>query len=253
MTLDQFHFAAFKKMVANLVPKDSGSRKSPHRWAASTNLGARLPDEIMTRESLLQLVADPKTGTPEICWSILAWGGMHGKNRDALIELRAPTDEWLRVAEAVRRGTHSRESAYDAFFQLKEERKLPGMGPAYYTKLIFFLMPRNGHERVGYIMDQWLGCSINLLVGDEVVLMDCTHSWKRVKGVLELSSDFTVSKFNDGARYEQFCSCVEEVAAEIGKEPEMVELLLMSGGGKTKQAWRKHVIKHRRLMQKKVR
>ena len=245
MNLNMKHFEAFKASWSGEVPKDPGSRNSPRDWASSTNLGIRLPNETMTRELLFKIVADPAIDTPEICWSILAWGGMHGGNRDALIT--SPDKEWLNVAKAVRDGEHSRGSAYDSFYGLKANNRLPGMGPAYYTKLIFFLMPRNGALPVGYIMDQWLGCSINLLFGSEIVLMDCTHSWKLSKGRPAVGSNFTVSKFNERKRYELFCGCIEKIADEIGIEPEMVELLLMSGGGKTKRPWRAHVIEHRSM------
>ena len=52
-----------------------------------------------------------------------------------------------------------RVGAYKQFHRLVNEKKLTHMGPAYFTKLIYFL----GSKQNGYIMDQWTARSMNLL------------------------------------------------------------------------------------------
>lgn len=121
------------------------------------------------------------------------------------------------------------------------------MGPAYYTKLIFFLMPRTGGCNPGYIMDQWVGCSINLLASSRVVLMDYSLMWKRFKGGVRQEASFVVSDLNDEKHYEAYCCHIEEVAKRIGRKPDDTELLLMSEGGRIKQQWREYVIQNRQV------
>jgi len=177
-----------------------------------------------------------------VCWSILAWGNMHGRHRDDLIKQK--DRGWLELASAVRSGKHTRQSAYDAFSRLRREKKLSGVGPAYFTKLIYFLMPRHTNNPVGYIMDQWVACSINLIAEHQIVLMDANYRWRRVLKKLALKAENIVSDLNDGAVYEQYCQKIETLAARIGKEPDEAELLLMSEG-RGDGAWRTYVVNNR--------
>ena len=175
------------------------------------------------------------------CASILAWGGMHRLHGKKLFE----TTDWLKTAERIRAGELDREQAYDQFAELRLRGSTPGMGPAYFTKLIFFLAPRTDRSPApGYIMDQWTACSVNLLLGNpDAVLTDCSYTWK--KGA-QRDSSYTVSEFNDGARYELFCSAIEALAKILGLPPSEAELLLLSEGGKKPLTWRSYVKRHRR-------
>lgn len=201
---------------------------------------------IFNRTRLIAMQADPGIGTLELCIAILAWGGMHRRNRDHLF--KQPAEPWLKAANAIRAGELSRSQAFDAFATLCHQGAIPGMKPAYFTKLIYFLMPR-GRTPVGYIMDQWLGCSINLLCGREVVKMDHALNWhqeKRANGP-ERRLTSHVSAWNTGRDYERFCSAIETLAATMGPgwDPEATELTLMSNGGKKPGAWRAHVKRER--------
>ena len=199
------------------------------------------------RPRMIAMQANPEVGTLELCIAILAWGGMHRKNRDYLFE--KPVEAWLGVACAIRSGEHLRSTAFDAFAALYHQGVISGMKPAYFTKLIYFLMPRGGVP-IGYIMDQWLGCSINLLCGHEVVKMDHTLTWHREKRATLPERRLTshVSAWNDSRDYERFCNAIESLSAMMGSQwnPETTELSLLSTGGKKPGAWRAHV-KERRL------
>jgi len=121
------------------------------------------------------------------------------------------------------------------------------MAPAYFTKLIFFLRGADVAD-TGYIMDQWAGCSVNILTGDPcAVLMNATYTWKvPKKGPKKLAADFQVSEHNTAEDYERFCRVVDEIAVITKLPPHDAELLLMSEG-KGKGAWRKYVVDNRRL------
>jgi len=117
------------------------------------------------------------------------------------------------------------------------------MGPAYFTKLIHFLMPFNNYGRpVGMIMDQWAGCSINVLLGTNLIRMDATFTWNAEN----VSSKYTVSNTNNAQIYEAFSAAVHQLAGLVGRTVEVVDRAFLSIGGNNPGSWRQHVIANRR-------
>lgn len=57
--------------------------------------------------------------------------------------------------------------AYAKFFNLKMSKKMQGIRPAYYTKLIFFF-----GDQSGLIMDQWTARSTNLLLNSREIELE---------------------------------------------------------------------------------
>lgn len=159
--------------------------------------------------------------------AICAWGGMRVHWGQALFEC---SHEWLPALEAIVNGGMPRAQIYEQFRALRADGKLPGMRPAYYTKLIFFLCS-NAH---GYIMDQWTDRSINLLFNANIQLLDGRF----------------VSDQNDGTVYETFCLHEETVANELAEAtgapvtPEIAEMALFSCGGQQGRSWRQYVRTH---------
>jgi len=190
------------------------------------------------RDDIFSLVSDTSVDTLSLCAAIFAWGGMradHGK------KLFIEQNRWHGTVDAVRSNKLSRRDSYCLLHKLRLDKSLPGMGPAYFTKLIFFLRGRNV-EDIGYIMDQWTGCSVNVLTSDpRKVLMNVTCTWRSAE---EVQSDFTVSDLNDADRYEQFCCAIDQLSSELKLGKVDTELLLMSEG-RGKGIWRKHVIANR--------
>jgi len=238
----QDHLSAFRKMAGRVTIADPPAKLVPRLWAKATGMGESLPATRQTRASLLALAANDAVSTAAVCWSILAWGGMHGRHRDALHQ--QADYRWLRIAQEIRAGERTRRESYEVFADLRREQSLSGMGPAYFTKLIFFLMPRQSVHPVGYIMDQWVACSINLLAGRDIVLTDANFRWASVHKHRKLQSTFVVSDLNDGAAYEDYCCHIERLARELSQAPDATEWLMMSEG-RGLGAWRRHVIEHR--------
>jgi len=194
------------------------------------------------RNDVLRMAQDPAKKTPDIVATILAWGQMHRGSRNRFFEQE--TTDWLTACDDLRAGKFSRADAYTKFSELQAQGKMKGMGPAYYTKLIHFLLKRDqGHPAPGYIMDQWAGCSVNILCGRQVVLMDSTFVWNK-SGALK--STYIVSNQNGPDRYEEFCSILDRLAAKIGRTPEETDRAIMSEGGKSPKPWRGFVIENRR-------
>jgi hypothetical protein len=185
----------------------------------------KLPSDPEFRHDVMEKVAnltDTVVSGDEIrliCASVLAWGGMRKNSFQSLFNIER-TEKWLELSKRLRIDVElTREQAYLEFLEIRGERvpdtsqgksKLLGMGPAYFTKLIYFLQPTSASRR-GYILDQWAGWSINELfpdVADPIVKMDETYSVSSKKSV---SVSMTVSDANDATSYENFCSKIDEL------------------------------------------
>lgn len=223
---------------------DNGGR-SPHAYhnVIDKELLSKIADEKNTKDELFELIKQDKESTPGICLKILSWGAMHSASLKTVFEDYKQA-AWLKLAHKIRCGQYNRQDAYEEFAELRRNRLLVGMGPAYFTKLIFFLMPGNSNQPRGYIMDQWVASSVNLLAGQNIVLLDANYSWNKD---VKLQNSFYVSDFNKSADYEKFCLQVEQIAYDIGKTPIDTERVLMSQGGRHKYAWRQYVLENRKV------
>lgn len=250
------HFARFVALFPSPPSFVEGTKqegKSPAAWFNKldrTKLGSTigaLPLAV-NRNSLLAMAADSGIGTAELCISIFAWGGMRGNHRDLLFA--RPIAPWVAIADRVRRNQLSRSEAYDTFAKLRtngDGNPIAGMGPAYFTKLLYFLAPGTPESPKGYIMDQWLGCSVNLLTGKQIVKLDQQVKWQIRDGRAEQVVDSIVSNVNSGQDYEKFCQIVEAVSVKLGASwtPELTERALIADGGKSAHPWRTYVKKQR--------
>ncbi|MGO8015421.1 hypothetical protein AB9E19_10760 [Rhizobium leguminosarum] len=255
MTLDlvEKHVLVFAKAYSSPPRFDADAEEggSPAQWFAEVKgsehgLNCKELARTTNRAQLLAMSAEKETGIDVLCVSVLAWGGMHRANRDRLFERSAAP--WLAVARRIRSGSLSRRAAFDEFANLradKKEKAMLGMGPAYFTKLIYFLMPETPDK--GYILDQWAGLSMNMIAGVNVVKMDETVTWKADGKTVERTVNSRVSDVNTGEDYDRFCRGLESLSARMGGAwtPGQVERALMSQGGRTPQMWRSHVVAER--------
>ena len=117
------------------------------------------------------------------------------------------------------------------------------MGPAYFTKLIYFLEPKHN----GYIMDQWTARSMNLLrKSDEYEIHLIPTAWRKSNGSSKNFRNFRVDpKKNDVCIYRAFCEDLEQLAEYLNIDPEKTEKLIFSKGGKVDKmgCWRRFVLK----------
>lgn len=264
--IDQEALKAFRDSIKDhgkCLLENNSAAKSPYKFAKSIREKVslkRLPQkkEDVSRAYIFERATDQEMSTLELCIIILAWGGMHGSNLAHLFKVAC--DPWLNVAKDIREGKLNRSDAFDQFKALQKDGKIKGMGPAYFTKLIYFLMPTTaGAKPRGYIMDQWVSCSVNILANKNIVLTDATQSlvWNGSKE-LKIKSSYLVSNQNTAENYENFCKYIEDIAAineiaHLGKNKskgfpaaeDVTERLLMSEGGINPRKWRKYVMKNR--------
>ena len=110
----------------------------------------------LTRVQLFDILYVKELSVEELSIAILSWGGMNREHGKSLFQHK----DWLNIVKRMRNNDiKTRKEAYDLFQVLRKNKKLKGMGPAYFTKLICFVNP----NLKGYIMDQWTAKSINFL------------------------------------------------------------------------------------------
>ena len=217
------HLEAFQTMAqcGEWVPRAA----SP--WTKSVgidDLGEAANSQPLSRSFLKQLCMSDEVSDRDVLWSILAWGGMR---RDAARRLAAHESRWIEITGQLRRDGLDRRASYRICFDAVNDIGSSGIGPAYFTKLIFFVNPR----RDGYIMDQWTSRSVNFLIeGPPIVKMRTQNH---------------VDPRNDAVSYEKFCCAVEALAKSlINKSPEETEQCLFSTGGRNPHPWRRYLLQN---------
>ena len=115
---------------------------------------AKMPTGVPTRSEVFALAADDSVHVASVCGAAMACGGMNVGHWNRLWDSNDGEyeAEWLKVAQRIRDGDLNRADAYACLHALRTDKKQKGMGPAYFTKLIYFLTPRDG--AVGRILDQ---------------------------------------------------------------------------------------------------
>ncbi len=177
-------------------------------------------DTKITRSELLDSNFIKDLNNEEFAIAILSWGGMNREHGKSLFQNK----EWLELFEKIRSNQiTTREEVYALFTTLRKSKKLKGMGPAYFTKLICFVNP----NLKGYIMDQWTSKSINLLFENKIVA---------------LTNSGHVADKNSSAIYEDFCFKIEFLADLLNLKPIDLEENLFSNGGINKGKWRQFVV-----------
>lgn len=165
----------------------------------------------------------PQKSLQDQLLTVCAWGGMRVRNGRAMWAAKddaTAQDDLTRTLRCL--PTLNRREAYARFCALRQSRVLPGVGPAYFTKLIHFMGPRDG-----YILDQWTARSINLLFGPIIHLSPVAGGWR-------------VADRNSAGHYERYCRCVERLAVMLmTADPSEVEHALFAPG-----PWREYLLVH---------
>jgi hypothetical protein len=232
MEFHERHLKVFESSAAGRWP----AAKIPRHWFNSIGYATKscLPESIAwrkpDREDLRQISRDRGIDTLDVCMLVFAWGGMTVKNGKGVLQELG----WIDTAHQLRVGDIDHIQAYRQFFDHYTMGRIRSCGPAYYTKLLFFLPGSDKHR--GIIMDQWTARSINLLVGKPVVTL--------VKNSSPAGS-YRVSPLNDRSVYERFCVIVGTLAARLGITTEEAEVRLFSEG-RGKGRWREYVKQHDR-------
>ena len=174
------------------------------------------------RYELFEYCQNQNKSNLNILVAILSWGGMRRDHGRRLFENKNLT---LSMVGELRNGNFdNRQQAFQVFQNHRSTNMLSGIGIGYFTKLICFLAPNLN----GYIMDQWVAKSINLLTG---------------KHIVKLTANNWVNDKNDSNTYEIFCQHIDNLAQILECSGFEAEKRIFSVGRKKGQ-WRNYLIKN---------
>lgn len=112
----------------------------------------------------------------------------------------------------------------DAFSLFQNRNAIRGLGPSYFTKLLYFCGVNGDH----WIMDQWTAKSVNLLFG---------------KVIVPMRGD-AISPAVTAEHYVSYCDAVDQIAQRIGSDGSTAEIRLFDQGGRLPGYWRAYVKEH---------
>ena len=204
---------------------------SPARWATGLNgvpNAANLPNAPMGRATVRDICRNPNHDVLYGYVCAMAWGGQNDRfqhraqawnNRAALIPKLI----------ALRAGGLTHCQVYNLF---TGANSVPGLGPSFFTKLIYFFSPDQPVGATGfYIMDQWTSKSVDLI----------TQRWVVRLARIQRTSP---GHQNRCGNYEAYCREVESIAIALGLgqgHGDQAEEMLMSKGSPNPWPWRIHV------------
>lgn len=205
----------------------------PQSWANSLTLDDRhqfdLPNIRLDRIEVRSICRDHKCDPLFGYLCAMAWGGQGvGRTRRNAISAwryrQVIKDKLLTLRN---NSAISRSEANDLFYS---EKSITGLGPSYWTKLIFFFSEKKDR----YILDQWTAKSINFLY-------DAT--------LIPMNGDMPDRAKCTGTLYEIFCTCIDEITAVANQRKsenriwtgEMVEQQLFSSGGSNPGQFRRTI------------
>ncbi|MEM5461659.1 hypothetical protein VSR69_43885 [Paraburkholderia phytofirmans] len=223
--LQKQHWTAFTK--APFVEQGMFGRK-PSDWATGFGIdapGGFLPAHVLTRAQVREVCHDPAQPVLHGYICVMAWGlqGAAGR-RSHVVAAWANRVEIARRLTLLKAGGYDRRQAYDLF----ATNPIPGLGPSYFTKLIFFFRPE---AEMAYIMDQWSGKSVNLITGHHVV---------RMYGDSPAAS-------NTAENFGSYCRVIDFLANQTRNTGDELEQRLFSQNGlhrRPRGPWRDHVRGH---------
>ncbi len=182
---------------------------------------AALPTLTLNRAQVRAICTNPALDVRLGYICVMAWGGQGSGPGGASHAISA----WHSISanpaqlHTLRAGGLSRCQAYSLF---SGSGAVPGLGPSFLTKLLYFFSPTPDF----YIMDQWTSKSVNLLNGFQVVHM----------------AGNAPSTANKCGNYQAFCEEIDHIAAILGSSGQIAEERLFSHGGKSPAPWRAHVL-----------
>ncbi len=138
--------------------------------------------------------------------NIFAWGGQ-GTRWARKSQKKEHWDNWKFTCFNLLDDKISAVNAYKDFHHLHNCGLMPAVGPAFYTKLIFFLGSGDG-----LIMDQWTSRSVNLLFNEEYIQLN--------RGAKKKSGDhyYYVKKENNYKVYEDYLLAVSLIANRLSSK-----------------------------------
>lgn len=249
MNIEAFKYLKIYKKNISQVPNDVREKgwesKSPQEAFGEIPFkDINLSDKRLTRNQLLKVVFDVKKQnkilTKDIIYliiEILSWGGVRKDKAKVILNYIEPVTH---ICNDLFINKISDIEAYKRFYDAIHCDTIKELGPAYYTKLIFFF-----GKQTGLIMDQWTARSINLLAGRNIISLSS-----------KIKNRCTVLQKNNEKIYQEFLEFCDYLRMELQLNSlDVTEELIFSCSPEKKSvmnkmgehhqvcsSWRKYVI-----------
>lgn len=188
----------------------------PMVWAQSMHLDHpyELPNRLLNRTEVRAICRSEKHDVLYGYLCAMAWGGQGIRFARHAQTAWANRHEIESKLKKMKTEKMCLQEAYDLFCG---QGKIPGLGPAYFTKLLYFFCPEPVNM---YILDQWTTKSVLLLTGAHII----RHT------------NLGPTRWNTGENYELFCRVIEHLITPLNANSgEEVEQRIFSVGGARKQ------------------
>lgn len=186
-----YHREPLEHFLRWATPKDWVALNLSGRKSFAPSDAPELAATAIGREQLKLMAADSSVSDELLIWLILSWGGIRAQHAQALKD--SGLSEVIGVVGQLRRDELSRYDAYNCFKAIRKAGLGKGMGPAFFTKLIFFAS--RSHD--GYIMDSRTVGSLEVLLKEPFI--------KTYAGSY-------VSDKNEPEDFEMYCCVIEDLA-----------------------------------------
>ena len=204
------------------------------KWFGSTSAEFKLPclpGDAFNREGLKDKINEYKarsrelssTNIRELIVMVFAWGGKDLSGNGGKPAM-ATIDKYEGICRNLLENKLSPIESYKQFFEA-HKNGMKGVGPAYYTKLIYFLC-----RQEAAIMDQWAAKAVNLLSGEKLI---------------KLNSKGYVVQGNNEEVYKKYLDFLGKIKIEFNMDNlSKTEQLIYSCSGERGvfSTWRQYVI-----------
>lgn len=209
-------------MESDLLSSDlPPARVNTVQWA---NKGLRISSDHLGRDELFRIAEDTRRNCDDqqllqLFWDILAWGVMGNfRNAGRIVDFAATDDGRTRSLTALRTAADASyggkiEDAYRAFV----DHKIPRLGPAFFSKVLFFTGDRTSNEPRCLIFDARVQSALPTVTGRHYPL---------TRTPVQM--------------YARYCRDMHEWSQQHGVSPEAIEARLYTLGqatGNSRRAW----------------
>lgn len=145
----QKHISKLRSLKPNTIDPYTDGGMRTWKWATGifkSDSWIHLPNTKVNRKDLF-LYSKSDMPSKDLFMYIMSWGGM--KPRNATYTEKLGFNYVLKTMDDLRTNKISSFEAYEQLHSYKKKKKIGGMNPAFYTKLIYFCSTQDG----SFIMD----------------------------------------------------------------------------------------------------
>lgn len=188
---EESNLSQFIEAIRKKDPELTRTRAPRDYWSGHA-VEVDLSAKELQRADVLSQCRNPDMDDASRLFTVIAWGVARPSNRTRIFENRERIQDVMAASRASGCPVES--------YRLYREAAIPGLGPAYWTKLIHFCEPSG----TGYILDRFTAISADVLMAEPLGLL--RGGW--------------VPRSVDERQYAAYCAIVRALAERMSAELE---------------------------------